>query len=617
MDVELPNGKVIEGVPEGTSKTEIMRKAVNAGLATYADFGERMDPTEGMSGLQKFAAGYGKATMDAARGVGQLLTSDDSDAGRSLQASIDESRRRDAPLMQTGAGTAGNLINNIVMAAPTAAIPGANTVLGSAVIGGAMGALQPTASNESVIDQAGTGALFGAAGQVAGRAIPSVVKAAVSPFYRGGRERLAGEVIERFAENADDVMRRAGERSNVPGINYSLAEATQDPGIAILQRGAQSLDPTISGGLTRQGVENIDAARAALQGIGGDDAAMEAAQQARAAFARTAYDAPNAAMVEADDALRTLMERPSMSQAWERARRLAAEAGETLVEGRDMPAQEVPTGLVNEFGRAITRETPEQSARYSGRGLHYLKMAMDNLLSDPSSGIAGTEAAAVRGTRNALVDWLGERVPGYNAARQGYAAASRPINQMEVGRALYDRMTPALADSAGAVLPRTRAESYANALRNADTLTQQATDFPGARFDSVMSPEQQETIYGIRDFLARRAAADELGRGAGSNTAQNLVSQNIMRQIIGPLGLPESWGESVAARMVGRGVDVIARPAETAVQEVLVEALRNPQRGAELLQRLQPSQRQQLAEALYRYALPGASIGSGAYAAGQ
>lgn len=38
MDVELPNGTVIQGVPEGTSKEEIMRKAIGAGLATEADF---------------------------------------------------------------------------------------------------------------------------------------------------------------------------------------------------------------------------------------------------------------------------------------------------------------------------------------------------------------------------------------------------------------------------------------------------------------------------------------------------------------------------------------------------------------------------------------------------
>ena len=40
MNVTLPNGKTIRNVPEGTSKDAIMAKAISAGLATQADFGQ-------------------------------------------------------------------------------------------------------------------------------------------------------------------------------------------------------------------------------------------------------------------------------------------------------------------------------------------------------------------------------------------------------------------------------------------------------------------------------------------------------------------------------------------------------------------------------------------------
>ena len=39
MNVTLPNGQEIEGVPEGTTKDQIAEKAVNSGLATWDDFG--------------------------------------------------------------------------------------------------------------------------------------------------------------------------------------------------------------------------------------------------------------------------------------------------------------------------------------------------------------------------------------------------------------------------------------------------------------------------------------------------------------------------------------------------------------------------------------------------
>jgi hypothetical protein len=47
MDIELPNGYVIQGVPEGTSKQAIMDKAIKAGLATAADFGMPQETQRG------------------------------------------------------------------------------------------------------------------------------------------------------------------------------------------------------------------------------------------------------------------------------------------------------------------------------------------------------------------------------------------------------------------------------------------------------------------------------------------------------------------------------------------------------------------------------------------
>lgn len=44
MNVTLPNGRVIEGVPEGTTKQQIMQKAIAAGIATKADFGMPAQP---------------------------------------------------------------------------------------------------------------------------------------------------------------------------------------------------------------------------------------------------------------------------------------------------------------------------------------------------------------------------------------------------------------------------------------------------------------------------------------------------------------------------------------------------------------------------------------------
>jgi hypothetical protein len=47
MDIELPNGVVIQDIPEGTSKSQIMAKAIKSGLATPEDFGMvQQQPTQ-------------------------------------------------------------------------------------------------------------------------------------------------------------------------------------------------------------------------------------------------------------------------------------------------------------------------------------------------------------------------------------------------------------------------------------------------------------------------------------------------------------------------------------------------------------------------------------------
>lgn len=49
MDVRLPNGAIIKNVPEGISKSEVQKRAIQAGIATAEDFGvtpsEAPEPT--------------------------------------------------------------------------------------------------------------------------------------------------------------------------------------------------------------------------------------------------------------------------------------------------------------------------------------------------------------------------------------------------------------------------------------------------------------------------------------------------------------------------------------------------------------------------------------------
>lgn len=112
------------------------------GGGLFADLiAPKYDPTEGMSTSEKFLAGIGKAMTDAGRGVGQMV-------GLVSQDEINEAKALDKPLMNTTAGTVGNVVGNIATLAPTMLVPGANTVRGAALINGLAGGVLTPGSVE-------------------------------------------------------------------------------------------------------------------------------------------------------------------------------------------------------------------------------------------------------------------------------------------------------------------------------------------------------------------------------------------------------------------------------------------------------------------------------------
>lgn len=606
FDVELPNGQVMAGVPAGTSKIALMQKAVKNGLAQWQDFGLSEDPTffngkplsSPAEGGSKFLAGAGKAFVDAKRGVQQLFNN-----SPQLQAEIDQAKERDAPLLKTGAGMAGNAVGAIAATAPVLAIPGANTVAGAALIGGGTGFLQPVASDESRTAHTLFGATLGAGGQVLGNMLPRVAQAVVAPFYEGGRNRIVANVLRRFQTDPEAIGRIPAE--NLPGVQYTLAEATQDPGLAVLEKAAGAADPQIAAQLKARDVQNVLAARGAIGEIAGDQAQREAAIAAREALSGAAYRAARGAVIPADEELVQLMRRPEIAAAFRQARENAANRGEPIATNFYTPARRVPDGL------AGFREVPEQFGEVSGDTLHQVKMALDAALSSgPQRGIVGANADAVRASRDALLNWIEQRIPEYAEGRMAFAAGSRPINQMEIGQRLYDSLAPALTDAESVTLARSTPQQFARALRNGDATAVSATEFPAATMEGVMEPGQMQTINAVRDYFARRAAAGELSAARGSDTAQNLAGLNVLRSIAGPLGLPEGFLASTLSQTLARPLSLIAAPAEAAVQRRLAEVLLNPQTASGIIESTTPTARQALLQDRYLRALTAGSIGA-------
>lgn len=533
------------------------------GTLSIGPFDTKIKTSEG---VDRFLSGVGKGMSDLVLGARQML-------GNAPQADVDAVKRRDAPLMDTTAGSVGNVAGKIAVGLPAAFIPGANTLAGAAVIGGAQGLLEPTATGESTLQNVALGAAGGAGGVLAGRALAAGYQGAkglVEPFVQGGQQKIAGRVLNRFAADPAALAAAKGGKT-ATGASPTLAEATKDPGIAALQRALEQQDPQIAAALASRYAENNAARVGVLQDLAGDQAKRAAAVAARDDAAGEMYRAATQANYTVDSKLAELLQRPVVKQAMQRAEALAKN------QGRPFAFDVTPSNPFSGVGISTNN-----SRQITGQGLQDLKMALDEMLSDPASGFTGKAGDAVKSLRGQIVDWMEKANPDFKAARQAYAAQSRPINQMDVGERLLEKTTGAIRDMGGN--PRLQANSFARALNDEQGLVRKATGFKGVNaIADVLDADQIRALNAVRGELELGANLASAANGAGSQTAKSLASQNLLRQLIGPTGMPQSWAESAMLQTALRPVQFAMQAAEPKIQNQLLEAFLNPAKAQQLI----------------------------------
>lgn len=525
-----------------------------------AQYAAPLDPTEGMSGLQRFAAGAGKALTDIGLGTKQLL-------GMASQDEVEEKRRLDAALMNTGAGIAGNVVGNIGAMAPLAILPGAATVPGAALYGAAMGAVEPRGEGDSLGGNMTKSALLSAF-------VPAAVagyrgaKSLAEPFYQGGREKITARALERFGgpNVQQKVAGAAGEL--VQGSKPTLAEATQDAGLATLQRSAVASDPRLAAALAEREMQNNAARVNALKSLGGDAGQLEFATAARGAAAQDLYErafaevADNSPWIKGQ--LSQLMKRPAFVSA--------------LKEGQELAANE---GLRLGKNGAFKQED-------ATRILHYTKMALD----DQIGRAEGNAQRALMGTRDKLIGLMESKdfSPSYREARDTFRQMSRPVNQMKTGQELANRARVGdneMLDALGN--PTLTPASFTQAMRSGEDIAKSATGRKQP-LSSVFDQQQMQLLENLQADLSRLNVSRTAGKPMGSPTAQYLSSQNLLQQIAGPLGLPASWAEGTLLRSAVRPLDFAMKRAEPDVQEALAKALLDPEEAKRVLMLLQAQQ---------------------------
>lgn len=408
----------------------------------------------------------------------------------------------------------------------------------------------------------------GSAGAIpAAGALFKSAKTFAEPLYEGGRNAIVGRTLNRVAgdDAANVIQRLKSTQPLVPGSMPTAAQVAENGGIAAMERSAAGANPTA---FAQRNMEQSSARLSALRGIAGDDAAIAAAKKARETATSPSYDAAKAAVYEIDPSMQMTMQTPIMKKAIARAKQLAENNERPFMFSTETSAPFAGVG-----GRQA-----ETKRQITGQALQDIKTALDDLLIDPTSGVVGSEAKTVDRVRGRLVDWMEKQNPEFKSARTTYAQMSQPINQMQVGQALVDKLKPALSDYGA--LGKETAENFAGQLRNSENLMQNATGFKGiGSLESVMGPKM-DTLNGIAQDLARKANAENLGRGVGSDTFQKLAMQNIAEQS----GMPRLMGGLLDLPVVSRATKWVYRDSDEAAQKVISEAMLDPKKAAQLME---------------------------------
>lgn len=213
-EYEAPDGKVYEiDARDEKHLQRILGTSLQQTNPTEYDpaspeYQAKYGPLAGGSNFQNFRAGYGKGAMDLGRGIGQLFG-----VGPSREE-YDEIKTRDAPLMNTKAGIAGNITGAVATSAPTMFIPGVNTYAGAGIAGAALGAAQPVGTQDSRLLNTGLGAVSGVTGKyVGGRIGDWAAKSNRAPMSAEARSAADAAAEARAAVSAG----QAGAQNTVSG----------------------------------------------------------------------------------------------------------------------------------------------------------------------------------------------------------------------------------------------------------------------------------------------------------------------------------------------------------------------------------------------------------------
>jgi hypothetical protein len=301
-----------------------------------------------------------------------------------------------------------------------------------------------------------------------------------------------GQDIVNALRNYDDMV--AGVRPTAGTVVAGQMPATK---YAALQR---DLSEQLSTPYYERGQANVAARGEAIGKIAQDEAALRAAEKARTRVSKPLYEAADAGVADVSKVATTL---------------------DDLIAKKPGNRQ-----LVREL-KQIRNDLVDSTTGELRTNAEQITSVIDGI----KMRLAKEDSKFIKGELRDIREMLVDSVPGYRAAQEAFAEASKPVNIMQVGQFLEGKLKPAIETTVGE-----RAGVFSAAVKEAPTTIKRSTG--QSRFDKldqILEPEQVKIVENIRKDLAREAEfakqATEGGKSGRTFPAPPASLPNFMSRV--------------------------------------------------------------------------------------
>ena len=390
------------------------------------------------------------------------------------------------------------------------------------------------------------------------------VSSMVQPFTQAGRETIIGSLLNRLSTDPTRAQQNLAKAAPlVPGVRPTTAATAYDPGLASAETAIRALDQ--SGAFAAQLSANQKSLLDAYRRISGKPGSVPKAEAKRTEVTKELRD----------EAFAGVTVDPATFQ-----------SGVNLVVNKAINnVMASPVGVRMDVESAMKWATDRVAKAKTPMELYEIRKDLAGAVQgkynqeNPSLRLA---AGQLKDVIKAVDDVIDASAPGFKTYMDKFSKMSGPIDQMKMLQEIERRVTTGQPN-----LMTGEPVLAAGQLRR-----QLATK--AEELDLKLSIPAQKRLDNIIDEINRGMAATAPGvKAPGSDTFKNMSMGNLIGRVFS-----ESLADNTTLRTMTRPLDFLYKLPDQQIQQLLVEAMLDPQMAAMMMSKANMMKVQPLATSL-------------------